>query len=274
MKLSIITINYNNAEGLRETMESVFAQTFTDFEYIIVDGGSTDGSVDVIAPFLFPYECERCIKGKSIMVCAISEPDKGIYNAMNKGICMATGKYLLFLNSGDYLAAPDVLEKIFAHALVEDIVYGDMYNVKDGIEKAVYYPDEQSIDFMWFVDSTIPHGASFIRRDAFDKVGLYNENNKIVSDWEWFMLAICKYNCSLKHIPISVYKYDCTGVSSVAEHQQLIANERQRALQTYFSAFLPLVQRLKSAETELIPIKRNFIYRVLRKVCKCCRKIT
>ena len=103
MKLSIITINYNNAEGLRKTMESVLAQTYTEIEYIIVDGASTDGSVDVIRELA----TRPTIKW-------VSEKDTGIYNAMNKGIRMATGEYIQILNSGDILAADDVTERMMA----------------------------------------------------------------------------------------------------------------------------------------------------------------
>ena len=103
MKISIITINLNNVSGLENTLSSVRAQTFRDFEQIVVDGGSSDGSVDVI-------------RANSDWIAQwISEPDSGIYNAMNKGVRMASGDYLLFLNSGDCLASPKVLENVFQH---------------------------------------------------------------------------------------------------------------------------------------------------------------
>ena len=105
-KLSIVTINYNNAEGLRKTLESVASQTYRDIEHIIVDGGSTDGSVEVIQNYV------RDVSGMKYDVLWVSEKDKGIYNAMNKGIRKATGEYCQFLNSGDYLAAPDVTERM------------------------------------------------------------------------------------------------------------------------------------------------------------------
>src|SRR4051812_22804100 len=99
-RLSIITINYNNVSGLRKTVESVVNQTSQDFEYIVIDGGSTDGSVDVLKQY-----------AKKIKYW-ISEPDKGIYNAQNKGILKATGEYCHFINSGDYLVKNDVIEKM------------------------------------------------------------------------------------------------------------------------------------------------------------------
>ena len=111
-KLSIITINLNNAAGLRKTIESVVNQTFTDYEYLIIDGGSTDGSVEVIKEFA------------DKITYWVSEPDKGIYNAMNKGILKARGEYLQFLNSGDWLVDNEVLFRVFSLNHFEDILYG------------------------------------------------------------------------------------------------------------------------------------------------------
>ncbi len=114
VKLSIITVNLNNSAGLRKTIESIVKQTFKDFEYIIIDGGSTDGSAEVIKEFA------------DKITYWVSEPDKGIYNAMNKGILHAKGEYLLFLNSGDWLADDDLLSKVFCEPRTADIIYGHM----------------------------------------------------------------------------------------------------------------------------------------------------
>ena len=142
MKLSIITINYNNAEGLRKTLASVASQTYADIEHIIVDGGSTDGSVEIIREYAvneaIRLEGNKAIRQESSEdndtvpnrpiaqspdrheIRWVSEPDKGIYNAMNKGIRMATGEYIQILNSGDILAADDVTERMMA-ALKENV---------------------------------------------------------------------------------------------------------------------------------------------------------
>ena len=113
-KLSIITVNKNNAEGLRKTIESVVCQTFKDFEYIVIDGASTDESVAVIETYL------------ANVTYWVSKPDRGIYEAINKGIKVAVGEYCLFLNSGDYLSSDSILEKAFSYGFFEDIVYGDV----------------------------------------------------------------------------------------------------------------------------------------------------
>ncbi|MEG1573526.1 MAG: glycosyltransferase family 2 protein, partial [Bacteroidales bacterium] len=120
-KLSIITINLNDAAGIEKTLKSIWEkQSFRDFEHIVIDGGSKDGSVEVIKKY------------EKNLAYWISEPDKGIYNAMNKGIAKATGEYLLFINGGDWLA-DDVLAEVFAIPFEEDIVYGDFtYVSEDG----------------------------------------------------------------------------------------------------------------------------------------------
>ena len=125
MKLSIITINYNNAIGLKKTIESLIEQSYQEYEYIVIDGGSDDGSKEVIWESL-RYVSSWC-----------SEKDTGVYNAMNKGIMRATGEYLLFLNSGDYLYDSTVLEDVTSTLSGEDIIYGDLLYVENGVEREV-----------------------------------------------------------------------------------------------------------------------------------------
>ena len=162
-KLSIITINYNNAGGLEKTIQSVVSQTFTDYEYIVIDGSSNDGSVD-------------CIKRYSDKISySVSEKDKGIYNAQNKGIMAAKGMYCLFLNSGDYLFNEKVLEEVFSHKHNEDIIYGDMM-IDDGSAELIYGKHPSDITFEFLIYTTLWHPVSFIKRELFNRFGLYNED--------------------------------------------------------------------------------------------------
>ncbi len=170
--LSIITINYNNKQGLIQTIESVVNQIWKDFEYLVVDGGSTDGSKDVITQHI------------NDLTYWVSEPDKGIYNAMNKGIEMATGDYLLFLNSGDYLKDSSVLGKTIPQLDNIDIVYTDLEIITDKDHHVQNYPDRLS--FKHFFYSSLPHPASFIKKVLFVKYGVYDENLKICADWNLF----------------------------------------------------------------------------------------
>ena len=182
MILSIITINRNNAAGLEKTMQSVLSQTRSDYEYVVVDGASTDDSVAVI---------ERLAPAFGDRLKWISEPDKGIYNAMNKGIGMVEGKYVLFLNSGDCFASPKVVDNVFYALEAEDyppILCGNRIEVYPDGHTRQYRPiSAGDLTFFYFFLRTLPHQTSFIQRALFDKYGFYDESLKIVSDWKWFM---------------------------------------------------------------------------------------
>lgn len=181
-KLSIITINLNNVSGLRKTIESVVNQTFTDFECIIIDGGSSDGSVEIIKEF------------NDRISYWVSEPDKGIYNAMNKGIEKSNGEYLLFLNSGDWLYSIDTLTDVFKLGRTEDFLYGDIVTyISEKEQVPDVYPSE--ITAFRLFSTTICHQSIFHKRKLFvnDK---YNENYKVVSDWEFLIKKIVFSNCS------------------------------------------------------------------------------
>ena len=172
-QLSIITINLNNRDGLKNTINSVINQTFGNFEYIVIDGGSTDGSADVI---------ERYSNKISYR---ISEKDSGIYNAMNKGIKKATGEYCLFLNSGDTLFDRTTIEIVFARNRDEDILYGNLiFDYLNGKQHVRKMP--RSLNFKHMMRDTLWHPVSFIKRDLFNQLGLYNENFKIASDYDFF----------------------------------------------------------------------------------------
>ena len=246
MKLSIITINYNNASGLRKTLASVASQTYRDIEHIIVDGGSTDGSVDVIRE----YESTNSSSVNPLTIIWSSEPDKGIYNAMNKGIRKAYGDYIQILNSGDLLAAPDVTERMMnaLHSInslnvnsLNDkigapILYGNMLKSYDG--KTIINRDTCGGDmytpesFLYFYKGTLNHDCAYIRRDLFEKYGLYNEQMKICSDWEWYVRAIVIGGEKPVYTNINVTIFDMNGVSeSRGKNADVIKRERREYLE-------------------------------------------
>lgn len=201
--ISVITINYNNVEGLKKTMTSVFEQTSKDFEYIIIDGGSTDGS----AAFIESHNDK--------ITYWVSEPDTGIFNAMNKGILKSKGKYLQFLNSGDWLFDKNVLDSISSKLVDCDVLYGNVIKVKPNgenyLEKS---PQEKEITLDTFFRGTLSHGSSFIERNLFNQYGLYDEELKIVSDWKFFLIALGLNNSKVKFVDIEVLFFDMTGVSN------------------------------------------------------------
>jgi glycosyltransferase involved in cell wall biosynthesis len=205
MKLSIITVNFNDAEGLERTIKSVVSQTFRDYEFIIIDGGSTDGSVDDIKKF------------ESHIDYWVSESDGGIYQGMNKGLHQAKGDYVNFMNSGDCYHSPDVLEQILSLDTDADIITGTHIgsphpNIgKDGI--TMYDLCTGAVD----------HQASFIKRD----IALqhpYDEKYRIVSDWKFFIEALILDNCSFYYTNTIVVDVDMTGISNT----DISLNNRER----------------------------------------------
>ena len=227
MILSIITINRNNAAGLEKTMRSVAAQTCGDYEYVVIDGASTDNSVEVIRS----YEASFGDRLKWI-----SEPDKGIYNAMNKGIRMASGKYLQFLNSGDCLVSDDVTVRM-TDALTANayppILYGNM--LKDLPEG--YLRDRcfagNDITFLGFYTGTLNHSPAYIQKALFDDYGLYDESLKIVSDWKWYLQVIVFGGKKPVYTDIDVSLFDMNGISET--NKALDKSERKRVLNELIS---------------------------------------
>lgn len=201
MKFSIITINYNNCEGLKKTIPSVIEQNYKDYEYIIIDGGSTDGSVDVIKKY------------EQFISYWVSEKDCGIYNAMNKGIRHSTGEYLNFMNSGDTFFESDILKKIETQLENYDIVVGKEFhqNPVTGETASTFLPSRLSM--ATFVVSYLPHQSGFIRRSLLETMP-YDENLHIVSDWKFYMYQIVYNESSIKLIDLIISKREQNGISN------------------------------------------------------------
>ena len=236
MNLSIITINYNNAQGLIKTFNSVLTQTYTQFEHVIVDGASTDNAIEIIQQY------EKDATARGIKVVWISEKDKGIYNAMNKGIRMASGEYMQILNSGDCLAADTVVADMFA-ALKEnecpEILYGNMLKTVDWKtyqrDNCGANSDYTPNSFLYFYKGTLNHDCAYIKRSLFEKFGYYNEKMKICSDWEWYVRAIVFGNISPIYVNIDVTIFDMNGVSeSAGKNKHIIQRERSEYLASAF----------------------------------------
>jgi glycosyltransferase involved in cell wall biosynthesis len=226
MKLSLVTINRNNAAGLEKTMQSVASQTFKDFEYIVIDGASTDGSVDVIKAHDADFAHFKWV----------SEPDSGIYNAMNKGLRMASGEYIQILNSGDCLAAPDVTERMLS--VLEkvgnpSILYGNMVKCfLDGRQWVDKSFEGREITMLGMFSGTLNHDPAYIRRDLFGKYGYYDENLKIVSDWKWYLQAIIFGGEKPQYVDIDVTLFDMSGISET--NKALDQAERKQVLEQLF----------------------------------------
>lgn len=196
MKITVITINYNNVEGLKLTIESVLNQTSKEIEYIIIDGGSTDGSVDIVKKYADRIDYW------------ISEKDNGIYNAMNKGVSKATGDYCIFMNSGDCFADEKVIEDVLKIGLKTDIVTG---GIVFGPDNTYYGP--KSVTLKHFFKKSLAHQASFIKTSVLREIP-YDESLRIVSDWKFFIEAIVIHKHSYSPIDRLVAVMEPGGIGT------------------------------------------------------------
>lgn len=249
--ISLITINYNNKAGLSKTIESVLNQKYSQVEYIIIDGGSNDGSTKII------------VENQDKVSYWVSEPDRGVYHAMNKGIAKATGDYVLFLNSGDYLCDENVLvDCLCKFVFDEDIIYGDL-NIEQngGLKYRKKYPDKLSFSFFLNHES-LPHPATFIKRELFERVGYYNEKFRIVSDWEFWVKAIFLHAASYKRLPVVISTFNLEGISSNPKNSQLSKMEKQVVLNRYFPH---LLEDFKEYHALKASIEASKVIKFLRK---------
>lgn len=239
--LSIITVNLNNSQGLKCTIKSVEQQLYNSYEHIIIDGGSTDESKDIIAKYT---------QRSSKLAYWISEPDRGIYDGMNKGIQQASGEYLYFLNSGDYLS-----DNILAQIPWNKATYiaGDVMLVKPQETINVKSPDVPNIIF--FLEKSLPHQACFIHRNLF-KEGGYSTDYKIISDWIHSVQSIVFENSTYVHVSLTIATCDGSGLSSDFDKTQ---KERIKWFSEVipnpiYTALLELIEVEKSEFRTLIPV--------------------
>lgn len=240
-QLTIITINRNNANGLKRTLTSVLSQSVTDFEYIVIDGASSDGSLEILKT--------QNTKHRTQNFKFISEPDSGIYNAMNKAIAMATGDYLLFINSGDELADSNVVKSFEAYVNEDsELCSGDLLLINNNEQKKLKAPKEISLSYC--LQGGLTHPNTFIRKSLFEKYGYYNEANKIVSDWEFFLIAAGLNNCKYQQLNFTVARFYEDGISSV--NKELVSQEMQKSISRLVpSALVRDINRLLYLETKL-----------------------
>lgn len=261
MKVSIITVNYNDKVGLESTICSVLKQDCREFEYIIIDGGSTDGSVEVIQNY------------KEKIDYWVSEKDNGIYHAMNKGVAHAHGQYCFFLNSGDSFYNDNVLKSIQDLGCDDDIVVGKVVSNKD--HSQLFLPPSKEISLYYLYSGTVPHQGAFIKSDLLRRIP-YDENLRIVSDWKFFLEAIILNNCSIQYIDEYIAEFDTTGLST--SNPEKMWKEKERVLSDLFPPrVLADYSQMKSSEClthSLTPQLRQhyridmFVYRMGRLLLK------
>lgn len=201
MRLSVVTINYNNKAGLRKTIDSVIAQTCKNFEWIVIDGGSTDGSKELIEQYqdYITYWC--------------SELDRGIFNAMNKGVKQANGEYCLFLNSGDKLHAPQVLEKVIPLLTDSDFITGNECVVNSNYEEVRIRKNPAVFDNYHLLIGCLWHQSTFIRTSLL-RERPYVETFRIVGDWETTFFQLVLNHKTYKHVELLISDFVEGGIST------------------------------------------------------------
>jgi len=221
--ISVITINLNNLNGLKNTVDSVLSQSFQSFEYIVIDGDSNDGSIDYLHSL-----------GSSLSH-LISEKDNGIYDAMNKGIQIASGQYLLFLNSGDYFYSGDSLKNIAEVSRRAQIIYGNMAVADNSNTRIQYYPNR--LNARYFMFDTLPHSSTLIMRDLFMKYGKYSTSYSIVSDWAFFLDTIIGDNVTYQYVNTTVSVFNLQGISSQPGSYAIIRKEMDHYLSAHYRLY-------------------------------------
>ena len=220
MKVSIITISYNSAVTIEDTIQSVLTQGYTDIEYIVVDGGSTDGTVDIIKKY----------SGKISKF--ISEKDAGIYDAMNKGVALATGDVVGILNSDDVYASPTIIAdvaKVFENEKASAL-YGDLVYVKKAdLATTVRYWKSKAYSRKNFLKGWMPpHPAFFLKKEVYSQYGLYNTNFKISADYELMLRMLYKHEVSIVYLPKVLTKMRVGGESNNGFGSRIQANKEDR----------------------------------------------
>lgn len=247
--LSIITINYNDAEGLKRTLQTVFDQSYRNFEHIIIDGASTDGSKEII---------EAHQKNFTYWV---SEPDEGIFNAMNKGIKAAKGTYLQFLNSGDVLNGESALEEFLSHEdFGGDIIYGD-YEFENGGK--VYADDLYPY---YFMKTSLPHQSTLFKKTVFDLMGPYDEKYTIAADRAFYIKCFMSGQFIFQHIKYPLTKFDLSGISNDPKLLKKKQEQDETIFKEYFGIHYPELANRRAAEQKQKRAERNSFTGILKRI--------
>lgn len=251
-KLSIITVNKNNFNGLLRTLNSLVNIEKINIEHLIIDGNSCNMSESFI-------ELQERYDFKFI-----SEDDKGIYDAMNKGIKFITGDFVLFLNSGDSISHSLSFLNLFNNFENFDLVYGNIFDYGQTTPTVVTYPSKITLEYM--ICGGLPHQATAIRKIFFDKVGFYDEKYKIISDWVFFMEALFYHNATYKYIPYVISAYEGGGLSSLSTSTNLILWEQVDYIKqrfpnsiNYYKSNSPYVKKYLRQKSRIF----RWFYRIL-----------
>ena len=232
MRVSLITVSYNSAKTIADTLKSVQSQTYKDIEYIVVDGNSSDGTIEIVKQFLDSSKDAMEDSAKGVVKKFLCERDKGIYDAMNKGLALATGDIIGVLNSDDFYCSNDVIEQVVG-AFQEnetDCLYGDL-NYVDPIDTSKIVRKWRSGAYLRenFLKGWMPpHPTFFVRKTCYDKFGTFDTQFKSAADYELMLRFLFKESCSAQHLPKVMIHMRAGGVSNVSLKNRIRANREDR----------------------------------------------
>lgn len=244
--ISVITVTFNAGNQLERTILSVINQNFTNLEYIIIDGGSSDNTVNII------HKYEKFISSW------VSEPDNGIYDAMNKGIKHATGNWLIFMNAGDIFYKNNTIQSLVPF-LREDvkIVYGDLVKCYRNHKRKYRGLKNKELDAVDFLLNTIDHQTAFISSSLFKKYGFYSTDYRLASDWMFFLYTVGIYREPVRYINRTIAYFMMDGASTL--HNDQYNKEKIQILENEFGTMLPYMQ-------ELAEYRQSYILRLFLKI--------
>lgn len=269
MRYSIITVAYNNLAGLKMTAESVLAQTSRDYEWLVFDGGSSDGTKEFLESLGNKVSYWESVR------------DGGIYDAMNKAIRKASGEYLIFMNSGDRLASADVFARVAASASEAGVLYGDWSVVVGESRETKHGP--KKADFGFFCEDNICHQAMFVKAELLKK-SEYSTTIGILADWaKW--LEFAADGVAFESVPVVVCDYDGTGVSAkvdaLAERAKMIASLerplREKVIATLIGRSVKLstlAQYLGLGDLKRLPWLARKKFRICGSLCKALKRFS
>ena len=223
MKISIVTATYNSGKTVRDTCVSVLKQTYDNYELIVVDGGSKDDTLEIIRHY------EPIFKGRMKW---ISEPDRGIYDAMNKGIAMATGDVVGILNSDDFYSSNGILRMVASSMRNKNIdaVYGDVHYVHDNdLGKCVRYYSSRAFHRVWMRFGFMPaHPSFYCRREVYEKYGTFDLSYKVAADFECLLRLIFLHRIRTMYLPLDFVTMRTGGASTqgFASHKQIMSDHQ------------------------------------------------
>jgi len=224
MKFSIISVCKNSEKTIENTVLSVLSQSYKNFEYIIIDGASTDKTLDILDKY------------KDKLTKIISEPDDGLYDAMNKGIHNSFGDYIFFLNSDDRFINKDILKNVYQKVEnnKKELLYGDQVFFNKEKNK-ISVRKHNKLNKIYLIKNTPCQPATFYRKDVFEQYGGFDTEFKIVSDQEWFLRTFLEHNISAYYLGFPITVFNQGGLSTNSNGKEKLDKERNRMFKKYFS---------------------------------------